>query len=218
MRALHNHAMKRRKCLRTSSLLVLGILLLFTGTAVWYICCGRILIVRWRVAKLEAELKLINPHWNGKVDWSPAQEQKRLLPLFCPHDIGITENNFANLSSLKGLPLEKLWLYNSQVKNITPLKGMPLKVLNLKGTLVSDLTPLRGMKLQRLVLSETNVEDINPLKDMPLTFLSLDNTCVTDITPLSGMRLEYLLLGNTNVSDIFVLKGMPLNTLSIENT
>ena len=63
----------------------------------------------------------------------------------------------ADISALKGMPLEHLLLSCPKVKNLSELHGMPLKTLDIQGTDVRDLSPLEGLSLERI---SVNIEKI----------------------------------------------------------
>jgi hypothetical protein len=61
--------------------------------------------------------------------------------------------NLSDLTPLKGMKIEQLYLAGCPVKDLTPLQGMPLHLLHLNDCKeLHDLTPLAGMKLYRLRL------------------------------------------------------------------
>jgi Leucine-rich repeat (LRR) protein len=94
--------------------------------------------------------------------------------------------------------------------DLSPLRGLPLNALGLEGSAVSDLAPLRGMPLERLSLRQTRVTSLAPLAGMPLTSLDIAQTQVSDLSPLRGMKLTSLHLEGTRVADLSLLAGMPL--------
>ncbi|MFO0906683.1 MAG: protein kinase [Pirellulales bacterium] len=101
-------------------------------------------------------------------------------------------------------------LSDSGVADLSPLRGMPIERLNLFRTVVTDLTPISELPLTFLELSHTPIADLGPLRGMPLKNLRLYRTQVSDLSPLQGMSLEQLDLSYTKVTDISVLRGMPL--------
>lgn len=112
-------------------------------------------------------------------------------------ELDLSGMDITDLTPLKGMQLEVLYLGNTPVSDLTSLKGMPLEWLYLGNTQVADLTSLQGMSLEKLYLEGTPVSDLTPLQGMPLTWLDLDNTQVADLTPLTGMPLEVLDLEGT---------------------
>lgn len=107
-------------------------------------------------------------------------------------------------------------LMSSKIEDISILRGMPINKLYLQGTSVSDLSPLVGAPLEYLVLEYTKVTDITPLKGMPLRRLSLRATMVTDLSPLKGMPLESLCLWQVAATNITPLAGMPLKEIYLD--
>jgi hypothetical protein len=90
------------------------------------------------------------------------------------------EAAFSDLSPLKGMPLTKLCVWNTQVADLSPLRGMPLTLLRCGGTKVSNLSPLKRMKLTELGVANAPVADLSPLAGMStLGNLALKNTNVT---------------------------------------
>jgi Leucine-rich repeat (LRR) protein len=184
--------------------------------------------------EIGAELKRRNPAFDGKVtpeikdgvvtglqfatnnvtDLSPVRALPGLRRLECWGNPD--KGKLADLMPLKGMLLNQLMCYETQVSDLTPLKGMPLLLLNCQHTKVSDLSPLKDMKLEALGCGSTQVSDLAPLKDMKLTSLGCSGTRVSDLTPLKDMKLTYLECHRTQVSDLSPLKGMPLTTLFVD--
>jgi len=123
-----------------------------------------------------------------------------------------------DFSPLKGMPLTQLWAEGSSVSDLSPLAGAQIASLNLQGSRIKDLSPLRGMPLRLLYVMGTDVEDLSPLSGMPLDELDIDNTKVTDLSPLKGMRLRKLFIRNVSVTDLSPLEGMGLSELYINNS
>ncbi len=75
----------------------------------------------------------------------------------------------ADLSPLKGMPLDYLQIPDTQVSDLSPLEGMPLKVLNITGTKVTELSPLKDLPLERIVLDfqlERDTELLRSIKTL----------------------------------------------------
>ncbi len=126
-------------------------------------------------------------------------------------------SNLTDLRPLAGMPLEWLSISYTKVSDLSSLSGMKLRVLKMRGLDVKDLSPLNGMPLEDLDLEDCRqIDDIAALRGMPLRFLNL-NMCfkLQDISPLKGMSLESLIISSTHVADIGVLKGMPLRSLTM---
>lgn len=127
--------------------------------------------------------------------------------------------NLRNLSPLRGLPLETLFMWNWKGSDLMPLKGMSLKWLNCGGgQQVLDLTPLADLPLDFLCINYSLTSNLKPLQRVPLTTFMCSNTHVSNLTPLRDMRLRHLVLVNCNVSDLASLQGMPLEHLEINGT
>jgi len=109
-------------------------------------------------------------------------------------------------------------LSGTDIADLTPLKGMPINSLILCGSKIVDLSPLHGMPLYSLCLVDTAAEDLRPLKDMPLKSLFISGSNITNLSPLLGMSLISLQLQKTKIVDITPLKGMPLQTLDLAQT
>jgi len=131
----------------------------------------------------------------------------------------------ASLESLRGMPLTKITLWNTEVRDLGPLAGMPLTRFSLNGhARVSDLSPLRGMKLTEVRISECLlVTDISPLRGMPIKALALRTDsgariALKDLSAVAGMPLEFLDIGRTEVSDLVPLRGMALKVVKMPCT
>jgi hypothetical protein len=117
----------------------------------------------------------------------------------------------ADLSPLKGLPLQRLECEGTPVTDLSPLKGMPLTFLNVAFTEVADLSPLAGMPMYDLnVSSMKKLTDLSPLKGMPLGRLWLDKSPVRDLLPLRGSPITHLTCEGTEVKDLSPVAGLPL--------
>ncbi|MCG2661360.1 MAG: hypothetical protein L6437_14075 [Kiritimatiellae bacterium] len=124
----------------------------------------------------------------------------------------------SDLSPLKGLHLQEVYISYTQVKDLSPLAGMPLTKLDLTGTRVTDLSVLKGMPLRELTLSRLTIRDVKPLAGLPLESLNISHTEVSDLAPLTGMKLKRLIATASRIRDITVLAGMPLTELNISDT
>ncbi len=118
-----------------------------------------------------------------------------------------------DLRPLRGMPLHKLYLANTEVESLAPLRGAPLMELNAVGTRIKDLSPLVESPLQLLWLSDCPVTDLSPLNKLGLVSLTLENTPVDDIGPLAGSRLQRLHIGGTKVTDLTPVGQMQLHRL-----
>ena len=155
-------------------------------------------------------LKILSCSDSSVRDLSPLREM-RLEQLYIP------ATKVDDLSPLKGMPLTTLHCWQTPVHDLAPLTGMPLTDLNIKGTQVVDLTPLKGMPL---VVLECwcSISDLSPLRGMPLTKLACGHSAVSDLSPLRDMRLVSLHIPDTQVKDLSPLKGVPLTELDIHGT
>jgi len=124
----------------------------------------------------------------------------------------------SDISALKGLPLEYLYLDLTEVKDMSSLKGMNLRELHVCRSPVSDLSPLRNMFLEVLDISGTNVKDLTPLKGMKLKNLNISSTKIFDLKSLKGILLESLDMSDTHVKDAGILREMPLKRLNVART
>lgn len=122
----------------------------------------------------------------------------------------------SDLSAVRGLPLESLYVEFAGVRDLSCLKGMAVKRIAIRNCPLADLSPLKDMpSLEDLQLKGTEVKDLSPLKGMKLKRLELCSTRVADIRLLSGMPLESLDISDTMVKDISVIKDMPLSSLNL---
>jgi hypothetical protein len=163
-----------------------------------------------QVVRVVAKLKELNPgydgkHWrsiqNGQVtklvifnttvkDIMPLRAFVNLKELKCG---GGQEGQspLADITPLKDLPLEQLWIVRCEVSDLSPLHGVPLKSLHCGGN-VTDITPLQGMPLEFLEITWGQVSDLSPLRGMRLTGLWCFFTKVTDLSPIKDMPLKEL--------------------------
>lgn len=131
---------------------------------------------------------------------------------------GETKAPLSDLSPLKGLPLEKLYLASTSVKDISALSGMKLENLDLRHTKVADISVLKYMNLKYLNLENTMVKDISDISRMSLEELNLGGTKVFDFKPIIRKPIRMLALNDTQFKDMFLLNGMPLVGLDLANT
>jgi serine/threonine protein kinase len=213
-----------------------------------------------QIEAVERRLRELNPEFRGKVDFeirngkvrrlafltdwvtdiSPVRALKGLESLDCG---GSTprKGRLTDLTPLRGLRLNHLQCWDSQVSDLEPLRGMPLERLNCQRTKVDSLSPLEGMKLIFLTIQETSVSDLSPLRGMPLKWLDLYRARgIEDLLPLVGMPLEYLnvtglvvddlrpvsslknlawlILDETRVTDLSPLRGLRPERISLRGT
>jgi Leucine-rich repeat (LRR) protein len=125
--------------------------------------------------------------------------------------VDIREQEFSDLSCLKGAPISILFLCGCKVTDLSPLQELPLEFLDLSSNPVSDLTPLRGSSIKKLWLPATEVTDLRPLREMKqLSEVALNNTAVSDLTPLAGMPLKRLDLAHCDrITDVTPVLELP---------
>ncbi len=135
------------------------------------------------------------------------------------HWLGEERAPLSNLSPLKGLPLEKLYLAGTSVKDIGVLSGMKLVSLDLRCTKVVNLTPLKYMDLAYINLEEIQLlKDISILSHMNLEVVNLNGTKVYNFKPLMRKKITKLGLADTQFKDLSILSGMPLEALDLRNS
>ncbi len=136
--------------------------------------------------------------------------------------VGGEEQNHGLLKSvapLRGMKLEKLEFYYTDVADLAPLRGMPLTGLICFGTKVTDLGALAGMPLSLLwIYQNPGITDLSPLRGAPLETLFAFNTGISDLTPLADSPLEIVRCNGTPVSDLTPLGGKDIMRLEIAET
>ncbi len=132
------------------------------------------------------------------------------------HEIRVTLPPVADLSPLKGLPIDRLNIDGSKATDLAPLRGMALSSLSMNGVAVADLGPLRGTPLRELSMNGAPVADLSPLKDAPLEEFSAAGCEIEDFSPLRGKPLRTLVLDrNPGTLSLEILAGAPLAKLSV---
>jgi serine/threonine protein kinase len=81
--------------------------------------------------------------------------------------VHLARTAITDLSSLRGLPINQLWLADTAVSDLEPLRGMPLDKLTVDRTRVASLEPLRGMPLKVLQINEIPFRDVSLLAEIP---------------------------------------------------
>jgi len=115
--------------------------------------------------------------------------------------------DISDLSLLAKMPnLRVLYLCQQQISDLSPLKGLPLEELYLPDNDIRDLSPLGGMlTLRRLFLGNNPFTDLTPLASLPqLQKLDLDyygEGWVESFAPLAGLHLQELSLGTRFPAD-----------------
>jgi serine/threonine protein kinase len=129
----------------------------------------------------------------------------------------ISGKAIVRLNPLRGLPLNRLTLYHTQVGELSILAGMPLSHLMVVGGRIEDLGPLANLPLQDLTITGNPLVDLAPLTGLPLLHLDLsDSTALRDLGPLSGSAVEVLILnGCTAIDSLAPLRAGALHHLEI---
>ena len=155
---------------------------------------------------------------NTKVsDISPLRALRGLRGLKMDRDESKGQSPLADVSPLRGLPLEELCLDFTSVTDLSPLQGMPLQKLYLDGCRVlADLRPLAGLPLTVLQVSWSRVASLEPLRGMKLQRLRADGSQVRDLAPLQSMPLQTLFIDNLKIEDKSILSTLPLKNLRLE--
>ena len=82
-------------------------------------------------------------------------------------EVGLGNSGISDLSFLHGVPVSRLFIYNTKVQDLTPLRGLPLKSLSAFMCPLTDLEPLRGLPLTHIDLRSAPVSSLAPLADCP---------------------------------------------------
>ena len=182
---------------------------------------------RWeqKVAELPAEKQLkvierrlreLNPGFDGAIE-QKTEEGKIVELKLSTSDV----DDIAPIAALKSLRIFDCsgdLLSKSKLADLSPLRGSPIQELRCSDTRVADFSPLRGMSLTTLFAAETQVTDLAPLQGMPLTLIAMQFTKATSLTPLKGMPLTFLDIANgRGISDLSPLQDMPLDYLNISD-
>ena len=124
--------------------------------------------------------------------------------------VGVTSKDFSDCSVFQGGRIGTLQLGNTAVTDLTPLKGLPLQHLFLYHTPVTDLRPLQGMALASLHVSSTEISDLSPLRGMPLSLVRLHNCSkLTDLSPLAESKELKSLTLPPQAANIDFLRSFP---------
>ena len=161
-------------------------------------------------ARIQGILRKANPDYRG---------QGR----FHEQDGVIVAAEFPNcslrdLSPLKGLKLQMLDLSGNPVREIRHLQGMPLNVLWLENTEVVSLKSLSNAKLRELRLNNSPVESLDGIQGQPLENLYAVGTRIKEVEPLRKSNLRGLWLTGSPVADLAPLAGLPLESLTAHRT
>lgn len=82
--------------------------------------------------------------------------------------LSLTNNPVKDLSPLKDLQIEKLFIGGTKVSSLNQIQKMNLETLYINNTPVSSLESLRGMNLKKLDIRNTNLDSIKILMDLPI--------------------------------------------------
>jgi Leucine-rich repeat (LRR) protein len=91
----------------------------------------------------------------------------------------------ADLSLLKGLPIERLYLSRTQVTDLSALRGMPLNYLTLRFSAgITDLSPLSEAASLSTLILPPDAKNIEVLRALPkLKRLGFTDSAGTDGLP-----------------------------------
>lgn len=79
--------------------------------------------------------------------------------------IGLCNTNGEDISPLRGMPLEAVWLHYTPVKDLSPLSKAPLKFIDLS---VPDLEPLGNHSLEEIrLIGDYKAEQIKSILRIP---------------------------------------------------
>lgn len=163
-------------------------------------------------AILQARMKAANPDYPG--DGVFLERDGHVI------EVNLRGKRIVDISPLKGVPIQRLYLSNNAFTNIEALRNMPLELLEMSGCRqMMSLEPLADSKrLTHLNVRKCPVESLEPLRGQPLKVLDVYETRVADISPLTGMPLEIFVANGTPVGDLSPLRGAPLRELHLWNT
>ncbi|MCX6900052.1 MAG: SUMF1/EgtB/PvdO family nonheme iron enzyme [Verrucomicrobia bacterium] len=142
-----------------------------------------------QVARVVAELKKLNPDFDGK--------EKHKIEGSDVSELEISALNVTDISPVRALTKLRRFVCiastdgkkRSKLCDLTPLQGLSLTELRVPGCDVSDLSPVAGMPLSHLGIGHTRVSDLSPLKGAPLDTLMAQGVPLQDLSPLRGAPL-----------------------------
>jgi internalin A len=161
-------------------------------------------------ARIQETLRKANPDYRGQGVFH--EEKGQIVAAEFPNC------SLRDLSPLKGLTLKILDLSGNPVREIRHLQGMPLNVLWLENTEVVSLSSLSNAKLRELRLNNSPIESLDGLQGQPLEQLYAVATRIKDIEPLRKSNLRGLWLTDSPVADLSPLAGLPLESLTAHRT
>lgn len=166
--------------------------------------------IRIKQARIQDTLRKANPDYRGQGVFH--EENGEIVAAEFPNC------SLRDLSPLKGLTLKILDLSGNPVREIRHLQGMPLNVLWLENTEVVSLSSLSNAKLRELRLNNSPIESLDGLQGQPLEQLYAVATRIKDIEPLRKSNLRGLWLTDSPVADLSPLAGLPLESLTAHRT
>ena len=149
-------------------------------------------------------LKKANPDFEGRVQVT-LDKAGAVIGL----RINDTGAAIADLSPVKGLPLQTFSLLGGAITDVEPLRGMPLtNVALMKCGSLTDLSALQDMPLRNITLYACrSLKDLSPLNHARLRSVNCEGTSVSDLTPLKGQPIYNARLCSRLISDITPLQG-----------
>jgi tRNA A-37 threonylcarbamoyl transferase component Bud32 len=165
-----------------------------------------------QVTEVIAKLKELNPGFDGTMKTVLSEDAKVHLLELCSDNI----TDIRPLAVFKGLRYVNLggsysWKHNGSLADISPLRGLPIEEIALNSNPVNDLSALEGATLTALVINNTSITDLAPIRNARLTRLDIHNTYIADLTPIQRMPINNLHMANTQVADLSPLAGMPIS-------
>lgn len=138
------------------------------------------------------------------------------------HTLSCGSKGITNLQGIQHFKkLQSLTLTGNKVSDITPLKGLPLQNLWMTNTKVSNLTTVGTLKsLKDLSFNNSGVTSIAALKNNKnLVKVSGYNNKITDLTPIAGLtKLTSIEFSNNQISSVYPLRGLTnLTSISLKN-
>ena len=142
-------------------------------------------------------------------------------------------NHIVDITPLKGLPLEFLYLSQNPIKDISIISSLPHLIgFAVSRTTIADLSPLKEKRFWSLTLNEIGLTEIPPLAHpetlrrlyiadnkisnisvlenfINLEVLGIGGNQIIDITPTAHlMHIEKLYINKNSIEDITPLKAM----------
>jgi hypothetical protein len=154
--------------------------------------------------------------------WINAQRRAGLVAAFAAtgeREFRAPGCRFDDLSALRGMALENVWVAEGELTDASPVIGHALRIAEFDGNRITSLPALAGLPISRLSLNRNPLASLAGVAGSKLEELNLADTLVGDLTPLAGMAtLKRLDLGGTPVADLAPLRGLPLESLNLART